>query len=61
MAVLCGGCSAGISASDAASVRQDFSQERYERAMRKAGRGAEVEKEKSAAAERDQESTSSPQ
>jgi hypothetical protein len=33
-------------------VREDFSQEKYEDAMKKAGRGEELEKEKQAAAAR---------
>lgn len=56
IALLCGillaGCNVGVSQSDTAAVRKEFSQENYEKAMKAAGKGAELEKEKEAAAQR---------
>lgn len=46
------GCSSGVTADDSAKMRAQFSQDKYEDAMKKAGRGAELEKEKEAAAAR---------
>ena len=47
------GCSSGtVTQSDNAKVKAEFSQEEYEKAMKKAGRGAELEAEKAAAAKR---------
>ncbi|HVL39230.1 MAG TPA: hypothetical protein VM328_07550 [Fimbriimonadaceae bacterium] len=40
-----------MSEADQAAVRKEFSQESYEEAMKKAGRGAELEEEKRRAAE----------
>ncbi len=41
-----------VTASDTAAVRAGFSQDKYEAAMKAAGKGAELEKEKAAAAKR---------
>jgi len=47
------GCSAGtISEADNAKAKEEFSQEKYEAAMRAAGKGAELDAEKAAAAKR---------
>lgn len=47
------GCSAGtISESDNAKMKEEFSQEKYEAAMKAAGKGAELDAEKAAAARR---------
>ncbi len=43
------GCASGVAASDSAQVREEFSQQRYEEAMRKAGRTSELEREKASA------------
>ena len=50
-AVGCGAAS-DVSSDDMSSVRNDFSQDKYEKAMIAAGKGAELEREKAAAAER---------
>lgn len=53
IAVAAIGCSKSeVTADDMAKVRKDFSQENYEKAMIAAGKGAELEKEKAAAASR---------
>ena len=47
------GCSKSeVSQSDTAAVRAEFSQDKYEAAMKAAGREAELEKEKAAASAR---------
>jgi hypothetical protein len=48
------GCSAGgdVSDTDMAKARSEMSQEKYEEAMRAAGKGAELDREKAAAASR---------
>jgi hypothetical protein len=51
-ALVMGGCATGVTASDSAQVRSDFSQDKYEAAMKAAGKGAELQKEKEAAAAR---------
>ncbi len=48
-ALLVGGCATGVTATDSAQVREEFSQARYEEAMRKAGKTEELEQEKAAA------------
>lgn len=49
------GCNTGdVSTSDMESVREEMSQENYEKAMREAGRGAELEAEKAEAERRRQ-------
>lgn len=52
VAALAGCSSGGISEADNAKLKEDFSKEKYEEAMRKAGRGAELEAEKAAAEKR---------
>lgn len=52
-AALLGGCATGdISDSTSDQVRQEFSEANYEKAMKAAGRGAELEAEKQKAAQR---------
>ena len=50
--MLLAGCSSGVTASDSEQIRKDFSQDKYEAAMKKAGRGDELQREKDAAAAR---------
>jgi hypothetical protein len=53
LTVACLGCAKSeVSSDDMAKVRDDFSQDKYEKAMIAAGKGAELEKEKAAAAAR---------
>ena len=47
------GCSTGgVSNSDTAEIKKEFSQANYEKAMIAAGKGAELQREKDAAAKR---------
>jgi len=48
MTLMLAGCSVGVTASDRDQVKQEMSQSRYEAAMKKAGRGEELKKEKEA-------------
>lgn len=50
------GCGSGVSASDSAEMRKEFSQDKYEKAMIAAGRGAELEEQKRLEAQRNSQS-----
>ncbi len=50
--VIATGCNAGVTESDTAKMRKEFSQANYEKAMIAAGKGAQLQKEKQAAASR---------